>query len=429
MARIAGIPRFEPLATETLGPLRSLARIRFQLLGGLALAVFLPALFKGAFELRPSPGSLQNSMLATMVAVCVGLYVLRKMLPFPGVRATAFVLPTFTAVYALVATGFLLLRIDYSRFQLLASFLLAVPWFMFVSIVERRYRRPRLALVPGGDSRAVCALQQADWCALDQPNALPAGVSGVVADLRADLDPDWEKLLAVSALRGIPVYHSKHVVESLTGRVEIEHLSENSLGSLLPSSVYLRLKHFVDTLGVFVALPFAIPICFVAAFLIKLEDGGPVLFTQARMGHRGNVFTIFKFRTMCCDAPQGSAFTAGNDPRVTQIGRFLRRYRIDELPQIWNILKGEMSWIGPRPESLPLSETYELAIPFYSYRHIVRPGITGWAQVQQGWAAEVKEVTGKLHYDFFYIKHFSPWLDLLIAARTIRTVLTGFGAR
>jgi lipopolysaccharide/colanic/teichoic acid biosynthesis glycosyltransferase len=88
-----------------------------------------------------------------------------------------------------------------------------------------------------------------------------------------------------------------------------------------------------------------------------------------------------------------------------------------------------MSWVGPRPESLPLSAWYEERIPFYSYRHIVRPGITGWAQVQQGWAAEVEEVTGKLHYDFFYIKHFSPWLDLLITVRTIRTVLTGFGAR
>ena len=242
-------------------------------------------------------------------------------------------------------------------------------------------------------------------------------------------DPAWERLLAASALKGVPVYHSKHVAESLTGRVEIEHLSENSLGSLLPSSVYLKFKRMIDALGVLLLLPILLPIVAIAAFLIKREDGGPILFTQKRVGLGGEEFTIFKFRTMRVDASNGNHFTDGDDPRVTRIGKFLRRYRIDELPQAWNILKGEMSWIGPRPESLPLAQSYEQAIPFYSYRHIVRPGISGWAQVQQGYAAEVQAVTIKLQYNFFYIKHFSPWLDLLITARTIRTVLTGFGAR
>jgi lipopolysaccharide/colanic/teichoic acid biosynthesis glycosyltransferase len=211
--------------------------------------------------------------------------------------------------------------------------------------------------------------------------------------------------------------------------VEIEHLSENSLGSLLPSSIYLKLKRACDTAGVLIAAPLILMAGVVVALAVKLKDGGPVFFTQPRMGHRGEVFSILKFRTMRVGSHNGNHFTSGDDPRVTRIGRLLRRYRIDELPQAWNVLRGEMSWIGPRPESLPLSAWYEERIPFYSYRHIVRPGITGWAQVQQGWAAEVEEVTGKLHYDFFYIKHFSPWLDLLITVRTIRTVLTGFGAR
>jgi lipopolysaccharide/colanic/teichoic acid biosynthesis glycosyltransferase len=252
----------------------------------------------------------------------------------------------------------------------------------------------------------------------------------VVADLRADLAPEWERLLANCALKGLPVYHSKQVVESLTGRVEIEHLSENSLGSLLPSSIYLRFKRACDTLFVLVAGPALLCIGCIVALLIKAEDGGPILFTQSRVGHRGDVFKIYKFRTMRMESGgAGGDFTRGEDPRITRIGRFLRRYRIDELPQALNILRGDMSWIGPRPESLPLSEWYEERIPFYSYRHIVRPGITGWAQVQQGYAAELEAVTGKLHYDFFYIKHFSPWLDLLVTAKTIRTVLTGFGAR
>src|SRR4029079_18708304 len=110
-------------------------------------------------------------------------------------------------------------------------------------------------------------------------------------------------------------------------------------------------------------------------------------------------------------------------------GRLLRQYRLDELPQILSIVRGEMSWIGPRPEATTLSTWYEGEIPFYSYRHIVRRGITGWAQVNQGNVAKIEAATGKLHYDFFYIKYFSFWLDLLIAARTVRTVLTSFRAR
>jgi lipopolysaccharide/colanic/teichoic acid biosynthesis glycosyltransferase len=129
------------------------------------------------------------------------------------------------------------------------------------------------------------------------------------------------------------------------------------------------------------------------------------------------------------DDARSDAITRDGDDRVTRLGRFLRRYRIDELPQAINIIRGEMSWIGPRPEAVALSRWYELELPFYRYRHIVRPGITGWAQVNQGHVAEVEDVLWKLHYDFYYIKNFGFWLDILIIARTIRTVLSGFGAR
>jgi lipopolysaccharide/colanic/teichoic acid biosynthesis glycosyltransferase len=121
--------------------------------------------------------------------------------------------------------------------------------------------------------------------------------------------------------------------------------------------------------------------------------------------------------------------TKDDDARITRVGTFLRRHRIDELPQILNILKGEMSWIGPRPEAEPLARFYEKQIPFYGYRHMVRPGITGWAQVNQGHVVEVDDIRDKLSYNFFYIKNFSAWLDALIAARTIRILLFGKGAR
>jgi lipopolysaccharide/colanic/teichoic acid biosynthesis glycosyltransferase len=125
----------------------------------------------------------------------------------------------------------------------------------------------------------------------------------------------------------------------------------------------------------------------------------------------------------------GEAYTLKDDERVTRIGHFLRHYRIDELPQIVNILRGEMSWIGPRPEAMQLARWYEREVPFYVYRHIVQPGITGWAQVHHGNVAEVDAARLKLEYDFYYIKHFSYWLDVVIMIKTIRTILTRFGAR
>ncbi|TIW44155.1 MAG: polyprenyl glycosylphosphotransferase, partial [Mesorhizobium sp.] len=169
------------------------------------------------------------------------------------------------------------------------------------------------------------------------------------------------------------------------------------------------------------------------AIAVKLDSAGPALFKQKRMGYRGNIYEVYKFRTMKLSAVAGDekdeAITKAGDTRITRLGQFLRKSRIDELPQAINILRGEMSWIGPRPEALVLSKWYEAELPFYRYRHIVRPGITGWAQVNQGHVAAVDDVLEKLHYDFYYIKNFSPWLDVLIVFRTIRTMLTGFGAR
>jgi lipopolysaccharide/colanic/teichoic acid biosynthesis glycosyltransferase len=220
--------------------------------------------------------------------------------------------------------------------------------------------------------------------------------------------------------------------ESLTGRVSIEHLSENNFGSLIPGIVYAKVKRAWDLAMAVAALPFLALLLLVVAVLIKLDSPGPIFFRQERMGYRGRTFHIFKLRSMRvheAEDARAAAITRDEDDRVTRVGRIIRRYRIDELPQIVNILKGEMSWIGPRPEAVALSLWYEAELPFYRYRHIVRPGITGWAQVSQGHVADVADVLWKLQYDFYYIKNFSFWLDLLIVARTIRTVLSGFGAR
>jgi len=175
-------------------------------------------------------------------------------------------------------------------------------------------------------------------------------------------------------------------------------------------------------------LPFIALRLGVCTILIKLETPGPIIYRQVRAGFGGRPFTIFKLRTMTHNHGGGD-YTLRDDERVTRVGRLLRHYRIDELPQVINILRGDMSWIGPRPEAMSLAQWYEREVPFYIYRHIVQPGITGWAQVHQGNVAAVDAARLKLEYDFYYIKHFSYWLDVVIMIKTIHTILTRYGCR
>jgi lipopolysaccharide/colanic/teichoic acid biosynthesis glycosyltransferase len=224
----------------------------------------------------------------------------------------------------------------------------------------------------------------------------------------------------------------KQLWESLTGKVEIERLSENSFGSLVPARGYFYLKSLIDFVVALVLLPIALPVMAVVAVAIRLDSKGSALFRQKRVGHAGKPIIVYKFRTMRSvdvEDERRALMTSDDDDRITRVGRILRTLRLDELPQIFNILKWEMSWIGPRPEAELLSAWYTSEIPFYRYRHVVKPGISGWAQVNQGHVAEVEDIYFKLHYDFYYIKYFSPWLDVLIVFRTVKTMLTGWGAR
>lgn len=412
-----------------------LLRIRFQLLGGLMVAILLPALIRSSIDYRVLLSSnMQTTMIAAAFAHILGFFAYRRMGNFPGLAAASYILPTFALTYGTVMVTILLMRYDYSRFQAVGSFMLSVSWYFGVSLGTRRIEPYRLAIIPGGGVEKIQEIGGVIWRRLQSPSDELKGISGVVADLRADLSEDWERYIANSALSGVPVYHVKQISESLTGRVEIEHLSENTLGSLNPNHAYIKLKQLLDWLAALVVLVLLAPFLLLVAIAVRLDSKGPALFRQERVGFQGEVFRVYKFRSMTMDDPsQGDArsraMTKAGDARITRLGQFLRKSRIDELPQAINILRGEMSWIGPRPEALVLSRWYEKELPFYRYRHIVRPGITGWAQVNQGHVAEVDDVLEKLHYDFYYIKNFSPWLDVVIVLRTIKTMLTGFGAR
>jgi lipopolysaccharide/colanic/teichoic acid biosynthesis glycosyltransferase len=379
--------------------------------------------------------SLQNSLGGTLVALTLGYYGFRRLSRYPGVRASFHILPSFAASYGIVLAIFFFARLEYSRLHFLASFGIAVVWHYIVYFKLQRQQRLTIGVVPHGQVKGLFVIEGIDWVELTTNDPSADLYPVIVADLRADIPDEWERFLADRALNGTLVMHVKQIEESLTGRVAIEHLSENTLGSLIPGIIFAKFKRAGDIVTALVALPLFAPFLLLVALLIKLDSPGPVLFFQQRMGYRGQPFLMYKFRTMR-QAPAGgtsdpriAAMTREGDERVTKIGKLLRHYRIDELPQLLNVLKGEMSWIGPRPEAVPLSLWYEAELPFYRYRHIVRPGITGWAQVKQGHVADVDEVLWKLHYDFYYIKNFSFWLDLLIVARTIRTILSGFGAR
>lgn len=412
------------------------SKIRFQLLGGVIFAVLTPALARAQFErIGDTLVSYEHSIIGTACGLLLGYLVFRKMTVLPGARAIMNIVPAFLTSYAVVVAFFFLMRIDYSRAQFLLSFSLACVWFALILFVLARFKRPIFCILPGMETKRLQSYEGIRWMTLKSKRVLSRFPHiPIIVDFQSDfLDPEWERLIAEEAIKGRRILSSRELAESLTGRVHIEHLSENSFGHLAPDSLYAPAKRYVDIVTALIVIITFWPVLLLTAIAIRLESSGPAIFKQQRMGYRGNTFTVYKFRSMTVQCSELTGLqndkTRTDDDRITRIGRFIRKTRVDELPQVFNILKGDMSWIGPRPETLRLSEWYESKISFYRYRHIVRPGISGWAQVKQGHVTEVEDIKQKLEFDMYYIKHFSLWLDLLIAIKTISVVLTGKGAR
>jgi exopolysaccharide biosynthesis polyprenyl glycosylphosphotransferase len=196
------------------------------------------------------------------------------------------------------------------------------------------------------------------------------------------------------------------------------------------SSLLLAAKRMLDVLASLLLLIFTLPIMGIVALAIWLESGSPMLFRQERIGLGGRPFQILKFRSMKHDAEEhGPKWAADGDQRVTRVGRIIRKLRLDELPQVVNVLRGEMSFVGPRPERAIFCRMIETETPFYALRYSVRPGITGWAQVKYQYGASIEEAKTKLEYDLFYIKHLSLTLDLAILFETAKVVLWQRGAK
>jgi lipopolysaccharide/colanic/teichoic acid biosynthesis glycosyltransferase len=238
-----------------------------------------------------------------------------------------------------------------------------------------------------------------------------------------------EPLLLRALLRGRRVRHVAEYVEEAQGACALEHfdLDQVSAKGLI---TYGPFKRVLDIVLVLASLPLSLLILGFAAVGVLLTMGRPVLFVQPRLGRGGKAFEMYKLRTMRPAAPSSQNLaTSDHDSRITRFGGFLRRFRIDELPQMLNVLRGDMSVIGPRPEWAPLAESYARQEPKYALRHLVRPGITGWAQVRAGYAADLAETRVKLSYDLFYLKSVSFALDMQILFRTLWTLAAGGGVR
>lgn len=405
---------------------------RFTYLGGLVFAIGIPLM------LRPLIGRslhLQTfsylpfdaSMMVSVVCLFFAHTILRKVGILPLVDDKLLIIPAFLTSYCVGFTFVMLWYFKVNTYLVVTSFFFGIAWYYLIAITRVRLYSPRLAFVGGFPDDDELLYANVEWEALVTPS-LPRDVVGIVFDGSKPISKAFEHMFSRAILRNLPIYEARKFREMLTGRVQLDAHPVDFFGQLLPSQPYLRVKRIIDTLIVIPAIVVAAPFMLLVALAIRLESPGAAIFRQERIGFRGQRFTCYKFRSMRNDSA-GPAFTVDNDPRVTRLGRIIRQLRIDELPQLFNILKGEMSWIGPRPEALSLARGYLRDIPHYACRHSVHPGITGWAAIHQGNVAQNDAVTRKLEYDFYYVKYFSVWLDLLIVLMTVRTVVTGFGSK
>lgn len=272
----------------------------------------------------------------------------------------------------------------------------------------------------------------------------PAALKKMVRDRDADIlvlanshirDQDLLKTALDCRLEGTTVIDMPTFYETVTGKVPVEHSSDSwpVFAPLLgeKKSIFnAKLKRLLDIILSFFGLLFTLPLALIVAVAVRFDSAGGVLYRQRRVGLSGNVFTLFKFRSME-EGTDHDRQHAGkkNDPRITRVGKIIRLFRIDELPQMWNVLKGEMSFIGPRALMEEEVREFDSSIPSFSLRHSIRPGITGWAQINYRHGATVEDGLEKLQYDLFYIKNLSPFLDFLILLKTTKVVLLGKGAR
>ena len=431
-----------------------------------ALLITTAILTSIAYMTNPDPLLRLNEFALPLGAVAVilvvmhmtGLYGLVTLFDFRALVPRIALITLLVFALAVVTTGQLakydIVSIYPYRWQwtfgLTAIWLLCVlaPRYALNQLIERGYLTRRILAVvdePGGGrlkqlcntvpGRFLIAAQvsHSDLGAANLTEiAAGAGAPEIVV---STLKPNTlsEALLSQRKLLGLPVTDYHTFYERETDRVDLNHLSDAWLAAvpILPGRAVHTYRRALDVTVALIAAVSAAPVMLLAALAIRIEDGQPVLFRQTRVGLHGKEFTLYKFRSMRVDAEQDShpLWAAENDSRITRVGFVIRKLRIDELPQFYNVLRGDMSFIGPRPERPYFVEQLARAIPFYTDRHKVKPGITGWAQINFHYGASFEDARQKTAYDLYYVKHRSVLLDLLIAGRTVKVILWPRGVR
>jgi len=342
---------------------------------------------------------------------------------------------------ATTAVGLVLVRSLYfsRRFFIGVSLL----WLLFAAIhrMARRGRpwQERMGLITA-EKQLVKHLEASDhadvvWVLDPRTEGeieLPDRSVTIAVDLRSVLSERVAQFVSSCDIAGYTVKPFVSVYEEHVGRVPLVHLAEGweISAPLLEVAPWLPGKRVFDVVTTVILAPVWLALGLLVWVFVKLSSPGPAIFKQRRIGQGGQPFTMFKFRTMDLDAEDGGPrFAEENDERFIRGGGFLRKSRLDEIPQLVNVLIGDMSLVGPRAEQIPFVRAFRKQIPFYEHRHLIRPGITGWAQVSYGYADDQADTMEKLTYDLYYVKHMSPVFDLRVLARSFLTVLTGRGAR
>lgn len=311
--------------------------------------------------------------------------------------------------------------------ELISTTLLLLLFFS----LRFRWFPPRIA-IPARVHHKFIDYQGIEWIPYDSMSTTDQHADLIAVSDDAVLRSGFTDLKSGTLLSPrIPRVYESDLLELLSGQVQLSSLTASVLAHLSPPRAYFFTKRVGELLLVITLSPFVFTLCLLLGILIKVDTVGPMLFRQKRIGFNGQEFWINKLRTMAHSkvaTPKGQ-FAAQGDRRITGIGQWIRVYRLDELPQFWNILCGDMSLIGPRPEQPEFVEEFSDSIPLYPLRHAVRPGITGWAQIRYGYASSEEQTRKKLEYDLFYIKHMSIWLDFNILLSTLTTVISRKGAR
>jgi exopolysaccharide biosynthesis polyprenyl glycosylphosphotransferase len=394
-----------------------------------------------------------RTVLASLVPYALAAHLLYRGAHMPAAERGPLLLVTTGLPFLLTPLAFALLQQPYSRGALLLTYVLSTFWFWLADQWFLRHRPWRLVYqdprvpqllapwLPDSKDRGLPRIRLLPWpeqgmppdaaLACDGAVVLPAAAATATAATGATSarpSPERHRFLTALKLQHIRLYSPETLQQSLSGRMAAETL-QNELWQTDGNPAYDLFKRVIDVSVVLALLPLWLPLALLVACGVKVDSPGPALFSQRRTGMHGQSFRIWKFRSMRHETQLSPQFAQANDPRITRFGHWIRRTRLDEIPQLFNVLMGHMSLIGPRPEQDGFVQQFAEQLPSYPYRHLVRPGLTGWAQVQQGYAASADETAIKLSYDLYYITHYSLAMDLLIVLKTIQTVLTGRGAR